>query len=235
MLPSPRRGSGTGSRPFLTLALFAAVVAPLAGAGCAKEAPPPPPPAPPPAAPAVAAPVASADGGTADGPKKSKLAPAPTDGLSLAERMERRKASDAKLAAQLAAEEQTRLLDYDRGKMKQHEEIYGFIKKTRAALDAAKGKDAVAKLQAKQNKAIVAEGKKVHDIDPKGGNSNIVTDEDVVLNALANDYPEALMAAADGDQTALTEQRAELDKRGKKIDDWLKQLKSGGKTKGKKK
>lgn len=219
------------SGPFLALALV--LVAPLGA--CSKEAPPPAPPPPPPAAPAAAAPVASADGGTADGPKKSKLAPAPTDGLSLAERMERRKASDAKLAAQLAAEEQTRLLEYDRGKVKQHEEIYGFIKKTRAALDAAKGKDAVAALQAKQNKAIVAEGKKVHDIDPKGGNSNIVTDEDIMLNSLANDYPEGLMAAADGDQTAITEQRAELDKRSKKIDEWLKQLKSGGKTKGKKK
>ena len=203
-------------------------------ASCAKEAPPPPPP--PAAPPAPPPPPPATDGAGGEGaPKKSKLAPTPTDGLSLAERMERRKAADAKLAAQLAAEEQTRLLDYDRGKLKQHEEIYGFIKKTRAALDGAKGKDAVAKLQAKQNKAIVAEGKKVHDIDPKGGNSNIVTDEDVMLNSLANDYPEGLMAAADGDQTAVNEQRAELDKRGKKIDDWLKQLKSGGKSKGKKK
>lgn len=203
--------------------------------GCAKEAPPAPPPAAPPPPPAPPPP---ADGAGGEGaPKKSKLAPTPTDGLSLAERMERRKAADAKLAAQLAAEEQTRLLDYDHGKLKQHEEIYGFIKKTRAALDAAKGKDAVAKLQQKQNKAIVAEGKKVHEIDPKGGNSNIVTDEDVMLNSLANDYPEGLMVAADGDQTAVTEQRAELDKRGKKIDDWLKQLKAdkGGKGKAKKK
>jgi len=206
-----------------------------AGASCAKEAPPPPPA---PAAPPPAA--APADGGTVDGPKKSKLAPAPTDGLSLAERMERRKASDAKLAAQLAAEEQQRLLEYDRGKIKQHEELYGFIKKTRAALDAAKGKPAIQKLQEKQSKAIVAMGKKLQAIDPKGGNSNIVTDEDVILNSLANDYPEGLMAAADGDQQAITDQRAELDKRAKKIDDWLKQLKAGGgkgkgKGKGKKK
>jgi hypothetical protein len=229
---SPRHGSRTWSRLLIALALSAMS---LAGASCTKQAPPPPPAPPPPAAPAVTA--APADAGSADAPKKSKLAPAPTDGLSLAERMERRKANDAKLAAQLAAEEQTRLLEYDHGKIKQHEEIYGFIKKTRAALDAAKGKEAVANLQAKQNKAIVAEGKKVHDIDPKGGNSNIVTDEDVMLNALANDYPEALMAAADGDKTAITEQRAELDKRDKKIDDWLKQLKAdkGGKGKAKKK
>ena len=61
---------------------------------------------------------AAGDGGASDaGPKKSKLAPAPTDGLSLAERMERRKASDAKLAAQLAADENKRLLDYDKTKV----------------------------------------------------------------------------------------------------------------------
>ena len=232
MRPSPRPGSGTWSR----IVCFMIVLSCAAVAGCAKEAPPAPPPAAaPPAAPPP--PLANDGAGGEGAPKKSKLAPTPTDGLSLAERMERRKASDAKLAAQLAAEEQTRLLEYDRGKVKQHEEIFGFIKKTRAALDAAKGKDAVAKLQAKQNKAIVAEGKKVHEIDPKGGNSNIVTDEDVMLNSLANDYPEGLMAAADGDQTAINEQRAELDKRGKKIDEWLKQLKAekGGKAKGKKK
>ena len=53
---------------------------------------------------------------------------------------------------------------------------------------------------------------------------------------LANDYPEGLMAAADGDKQAITDQRAELDKRDKEIDDWLKQLKGGGgKAKGKKK
>lgn len=229
MRPSPRPESGTWSRLLVSLAISALFVA---GAGCAKEAPPPPPPPPP--APAAPPPAAAGAGGTgAEAPKKSKLAPAPTDGLSLAERMERRRAADAKLAAENAAAAEKDLIEYDRGKLKQHEEIVGFIKKTRAALDAAKGKDAVAKLQQKQNKAIVAEGKKVHEIDPKGGNSNIVTDEDVMLNSLANDYPEGLTAAADGDQTAITEQRTELDKRAKKIDEWLKKVKAdkgGGKA-----
>jgi len=195
--------------------------------GCAKEAPPAPAPAP--AAPAPAAPANAADGGATDaGPKKSKLAPAPTDGLSLAERMERRKASDAKLAAQLAADELQRLLDYDRTKVKLHEQVFTFIKKTRAALDAAKTKAAVESLQQKQAKAIVATGKKLQTIDPKGGNSNVVTDYDVMLNSLANDYPEALAASLDGgDKQGITEQRAELDRRTKKIDDWMKQLKTG--------
>jgi len=41
---------------------------------------------------------------------------------------------------------------------------------------------------------IEATGKKMATIDPKGGNSNVTTDYDVMLNALANDYPEALVA-----------------------------------------
>ena len=209
-------------------------------ASCGKEAPPAAPPAPPP--PAAPAAPAAASGSAADasagdaGGKKSKLAPAPTDWLSLAERLERRKASEAKLAAQLAAEEQQRLLAYDKTKVKLHDEVYSFIKKTRAELDKAKGKPAIEKAQEKQSKAIVAMGKKLQTIDPKGGNSNVVTDYDVMLNSLANDYPQGLMASFDGDKTGLEEQRAELDKRTKKVEEWLVLLKApakGGK-KGKK-
>ena len=66
----------------------------------------------------------------------------------------------------------------------------------------------------------------------------MVTDYDVMLNSLANDYPQALSASFEGDKTALEEQRAELDKRTKKIEEWLALLKPGkpGKpAKGKKK
>ena len=199
-------------------------------AACSKEAPQaPPPPPPPPAAPVAEPAAATADAGAADaGPKKSKLAPAPTDGLSLAERMERRKASDAKLAAQLANDERQRLLDYDKTKLKLHQDVFSFVKATRKALDGAKNKAAVEKLQEKQSKAIVATGKKLQVIDPKGGNSNVVTDYDVMLNSLANDYPQGLIASFDGDKTGLDEQRAELDKRTKKVEDWMVLLKSGG-------
>ena len=198
--------------------------------GCPKEPPPAPPkaaePPPPPPAPPVAA---AADGGGGAGGatvKKSKLGPAPTDGLSLAERMERRKASDAKLAAQLAADERQRLLTYDKTKLKLHAQVFAFIKKTRASFDHAKTKAEIEKLHTKLEKPIVATGKKLQTIDPKGGNSNVVTDYDVMLNALANDYPDALVAAQDGDAKPLTEQRAEMDKRTKKIEDWLKELKT---------
>jgi hypothetical protein len=182
---------------------------------------PTPPPPPPPAAPAAPVEAAAGDAGA----KKSKLAPAPTDGLSLSERMERRKAEEAKLAAQLAGEEQKRLMAYDKTKLKLHNEVFTFIKKTRTAFDGAKNKDQVDKLHQKLEKPIVATGKKLQKIDPQGGNSNVVTDYDVMLNSLANDYPEALAASFDGSKGPLEEQRAELDKRSKKIEDWLAALK----------
>lgn len=218
------------SRTSLSLVMSLAVLVPALSAtlvlGCQKEAPAPPAA---PAAPVAPAPppAAAADAGSADGGvvKKSKLGPAPTDGLSLAERMERRKADEAKLAVKLAADERARLLAYDKTKLKLHNEVFTFIKKTRASYDAARTKADVEKLQKKLEKPIVATGKKLQKIDPKGGNSNVVTDYDVMLNALANDYPQALIESFDGAKGALAEQRAELDKRTKKIEGWLRALK----------
>jgi hypothetical protein len=217
-------------RKLLLTAVFPVLVA------CSTETPKPAPapaepPAAAPAAPAPAAPTGGAGGaggaGAEGGEKKSKLAPAPTDGLSLAERIERRKADEAKVAAQLAADERERLLKYDKTKLALHTKVYAAIKKARAELEKAKTKEAIEKVRAKQEKTIVATGKLLQKIDPKGGNSNVVTDYDVMLNALANDYPEAMEAELDGDKTAATEQRAELDKRAKKIEDWLKAVKAG--------
>jgi hypothetical protein len=111
--------------------------------------------------------------------------------------------------------------------VKLHNEVFSFIQKTRASYDAAKNKADVEKLQQKLEKPIVATGKKVQKIDPKGGNSNVVTDYDVMLNALANDYPQALIESFDGVQPPLAEQRADMDKRTKKIEDWLRALKAG--------
>ena len=66
-------------------------------------------------------------------------------------------------------------------------------------------------------------------IDPKGGNSNVTTDYDVMLNALANDYPAAIASSFDGDKAPLADQKAELDKRSKKVADWLAELKAAKK------
>lgn len=216
--------------------------------GCSKESPAPPPssatePAGAPAkteapaageaaAGAAARAGALADGGAAepgagaDGGRKSKLAPAPTDGLSLAERIERRKAEEAKLAAQLADEERKRLMAYDRSKLPLHQQMFTFIKGIRADYEKAKSEAAVEKVRQKLEKSVPVISKKLKAIDPKGGNSNVVTDYDVMLNLLAGDYPDALKASlTGGDKQALAEHQAELDRRSQKIDTWLKALK----------
>lgn len=203
--------------------------APKQEAPAAKPAPAAPKPPPPPPAPA-------GDGGGDTAPK-AKLGPAPTDGLTLAERMAKRKVDEDKLAAELAGQEKDRLLKYDKTKLGQHSALLAFIKKTRKALDDAAekakgkpdGKAAVQKVAEGQRKAIEAQGKVVKAIDPKGGNSNIVTDQDVSLNLLANDYPAALQGAMDGDEGGLKEQSAELDKRIKKMEEWLVEVKAAPK------
>jgi hypothetical protein len=152
--------------------------------------------------------------------------------------MQKREAAESKLAAELAAAEKDRLLNYDKGKLPEHKKVYAFIQKTRGQYDAIekKGGDkaAVDKLRDSLQKPLAAEAKEMAKIDPKGGNSNVTTDYDVMLNALASDYPTALSASFDGDKAGLAEQKAELDKRSKKIDEWLVELQAGGgKTKAK--
>jgi hypothetical protein len=189
-----------------------------------QTAPPPSAAKPPEPKPAVAG-----DAGAA----KPKMV-APADGLSLAERIAKREAAEKKVATELAQQEHDRLVKYDKTKLPLHNQVFAFITKTREAWDALEkkftadkdaSKAAVGKLAASQRPSIVAMGKKMATIDPKGGNSNVTTDYDVMLNALANDYPDALMADIDGAHQALGEQKAELDKRTKKITAWLAELK----------
>ena len=191
-------------------------------AGCDKPAAPPPPPAPAaaPPPPPPPPPAAAADAGT-----RPKMV-APTDGLSLADRMAKRQADEKKLADQLAGEEKKRLLAYDKTKLKDHQQVFASITKIRAALAKAKSKEDVAKIQLAQQKAIDATGKKMMTIDPKGGQSNVVTDYDVMLDALSRGYPDALMGSFDGDKKGLDEVNAELDKRSKKIEEWLAEAKA---------
>ena len=205
----------------------------LLAAACSEQAPPPKPvPTPSPAKPAL--PARAADAGPATDAR-------PADAhLGMMERYalwKAKKEADEKLAAQLAAEEQTRLLKFDKSKMPKHLALFAFEKKTRKALDDAaeklKGKpdalDQLKKLAASQRKPIEAQAKILRAMDPQGGNSNIATDHDVSLNLLANDYPEAIAASFQGDQKPLADVRAELDKREKKITSWLAELKSGKK------
>jgi hypothetical protein len=213
------------------IALFFGAAAMFLAAACSEQSPPPkaePTPARP------ASPARAADAGPATDAR-------PADArLGMMERYalwKAKKEADEKLATQLAAEEQARLLKFDKGKLPKHLALFAFEKKTRKALDDAaerlKGKadahDQLAKLVASQRKAIEAQAKILRAMDPQGGNSNISTDHDVSLNALANDYPEAVAASFQGDEKPLAAVRAELDKREKKITAWLTELKSGKK------
>ena len=154
---------------------------------------------------------------------------APSDGLSLADRIKKRQADDKKLADELAGEEKKRLLTYDKTKLAIHQQVFASIKKAREAYDKAKSKEDVEKIRAAQQKTIDATGKKMMTIDPKGGQSNVVTDYDVILNSLANDYPDALSNSFGGDKAGLDAQTQEIDKRSKKIEEWLAEVKSAKK------
>ena len=216
-------------RAALTFMLVVAIGTGLS-IGCEKEpakAPPPPaaPPAPAPAPPAAAAPAVDA---ADNSPRKTKMV-APTDGLSLADRIAKRKADEKKLADENAAAEKKRLLAYDKGKLPIHQQVWAGIKKAREAYAKAKSKEDVEKIRTAQQKNIDATGKKMMTIDPKGGNSNVVTDYDVMLDALSNGYPDALSVSFGGDKKPLEDVTAELDKRTKKIEEWLAEVKAAKK------
>jgi hypothetical protein len=148
-----------------------------------------------------------------------------------------KKEADEKLAAQLAAEEKAGLIKFDKSKLPKHLALFAFEKKTRQALDQAAEKlngkldaaDQLKKVATSQRKPIETQATALRAMDPKGGSSNIGTDHDVVLNLLANDYPEAIVAFFEGQTKPLADVRAEMDKREKKIASWLEEVKSSKK------
>ncbi len=153
-----------------------------------------------------------------------------------------KKEADEKLAAQLAADEKARLIKFDKSKLQKHLALVAFEEKTREALDQAATKlngkidapDQLKKIATAQRKAIETQAAALRAMDPKGGSSAIGTDHDVILNLLANDYPEAILEFFDGKTKPLAEVRAELDRRQKKIKVWLDEVKSSGKDAAKK-
>ncbi len=153
----------------------------------------------------------------------------PPSGLSLADRIAKRQKDEKKLAEELAGQEKERLLKYDKTKLPVHQQVFAGIKKVREAYAKAKSKEDVEKIRTAQQKTIDATGKKMVTIDAKGGNSNVVTDYDVMLDALSNGYPDALSLSFGGDKQPLTEVTADLDKRQKKIEDWLAEVKAAKK------
>jgi hypothetical protein len=210
------------------IALFLGTGAVFLAAACSEQAPRPK------AEPTPVKPARVADAGPAT---DARPGDARLGMMARYELWKAKKEADAKLAAQLAAEEQARLLKFDKSKMPKHLALFAFEKKTRQALDQAAEKlngkldaaDQLKKVAVSQRKAIESQAASLRAMDPKGGSSNIGTDHDVILNLLANDYPEAIVAFFDGQTKSLAEVRAEVDKREKKISSWLEEVKSGKK------
>jgi hypothetical protein len=203
-------------RATLTILMIGAVVT---LASCEQKAAPPPPAPPPPPPPVAAEPPP---------PPRPKMV-APTDGLSLADRIAKRQKEEKKLADELAGQEKDRLIKYDKTKLPLHQQVWSAIKKVRESYAKAKSKEDVEKIRTAQQKTIDATGKKMTTIDPKGGNSNVVTDYDVMLDALSNGYPDALSVSFSGDKQPLTDVTTEMDKRQKKIEEWLAEVKAAKK------
>ncbi|HEX7498714.1 MAG TPA: hypothetical protein VF524_00260 [Polyangia bacterium] len=214
---------------------FLAASAMVLAAACKDEAPSiqaTPAPAPAPAKPALARQPLDAGPTTDARPADARLGMMERHAIWKA-----KKEADEKLAAQLAAEERARLVKFDKSKLPKHLALFAFEKKTRQSLDQAAeklngkldGADQLKKLATSQRKAIESQAQGLRAMDPKGGSSNIGTDHDVILNLLANDYPEAIVAFFQGQTKPLAEVRAELDKREQKIGAWLEEVKSSKK------
>jgi hypothetical protein len=132
------------------------------------------------------------------------------------------------------AEERARLLNLDKSKLPKHLSLVAFEQKTREALDDAASKlngkfdgaDQLKKLALSQQKAIESQTDSLRAMDPQGGNSAIAGDHDVILQLLANDYPAAILTFFQGKTQPLAEVRAELDKREKRIHEWLEEVKN---------
>jgi DNA polymerase III gamma/tau subunit len=217
------------------IALLLGSVVALAACTSQEPAKPTPPPALPKPAPVAEAPKPEA-------PKAGDAGTPDAKPLGMMEKYalwKAQKEADEKLAKELAEQESARLRKFDKTKLPVHQKLLAFEKKTRKDLDDAAEKlkgqsDAGAQMEKvaeKLRKPIEAQAKILRKMDPSGGNSNIGTDHDVVLNALANDYPAALAAAAAGDEKPLAEVRKEVDRRFDKMDKWLEEVKTSSDAK----
>ena len=112
-----------------------------------------------------------------------------------------------------AAEENKRLLTYDKTKLPDHQQVFASIKKPREAYGKAKNKDDVEKIRQRAAEDARRDGQEDDDDRSQGGNSNVVTDYDVMLDALSNGYPGRARGIVRGDKKPLEEQNKELDKR----------------------
>lgn len=211
-------------------AFLLATSAVMVAAACKTQAPPTAPKAPAPVRASAPAPVRAVDSGTtADaGSADARLGMMARHAIWKA-----KKEATEKAAAELVAKEKARLIKFDKSKLAKHEALVAFETKTRQALDQAaiklNGKldaaDQLKKLAVTQQKAIEAQTNGLRAMDPEGGNSFIATDHDVILQLLGHDYPAAILSFFQGQTKPLAEVRAEMDRREKRINAWLAEVK----------
>ena len=131
--------------------------------------------------------------------------------------------STAQWREHLAFEERERKLHYDRDRMKEHRAVLKVLIGTRARYERARSEAAVTAIKARWPETVEAVRRRIDRIDHWRVNSNLLADYDALLSALAEAYPAARLKFIAGDRAPLQALRAELDRRQKAIDEWLKE------------
>ena len=121
----------------------------------------------------------------------------------------------------LAEEERERKALYDRRRLPDHEVVVAFLRQTQSRYDRAKSKAAVLELRRALAPALSGMRLRLDKIDHWGGSSNVLVDYQHLLDAFAEPYPSARIAALQGDDKAFSALRAEASSRLEKIADWL--------------
>ena len=121
----------------------------------------------------------------------------------------------------LAEEERERKALYDRRRLPDHEVVVAFLRQTQSRYDRAKSKAAVLELRRALAPALSGMRLRLDKIDHWGGSSNVLVDYQRLLDAFADPYPSARIAALQGDDRALSALQAEASSRLEKIANWL--------------
>lgn len=118
-------------------------------------------------------------------------------------------------------EERERKANYDRRRMADHRAVVTFLRGARQSYDTAKTPDAVLRAQKALPAAIANARARIEKIDHWRVSSNLLGDYDALLASLADTYPAACVSALAGDRAAFDAERAAVDARFRKIDEWL--------------
>jgi hypothetical protein len=121
----------------------------------------------------------------------------------------------------LREEEEERRQLYDREHEKEHSIVLYLLEKAQSRLDAAKSKSALASAKAAVSASLPSLKQKIDAIDPKRKSSNLLTDYDAIIAALAGPYPDARLAALTGDPKPASELKADIERRLAQARAWL--------------